>query len=457
MRCSDKILFMKTKLILFLGLLLVSFPNILSADEYTLNDLYLLALQRSETIKIAEENLYLSELGRDKAVAALLPTFSAFADHTRYSEEKGNGDFILQPKHTNSWGLRLDQSLSLSGKEITGVRISKSSIKKSSFDLKAVKEEYLFRVALSYYDLLKTKKNLEIAEVNVERLTKHRDAAGARFRVGGATKTVLLRAEAELAGAHADLIRAENALRFAKVLLGRKAGIRDEYDVKDDINKVEEIFYIEGCSSASLDCLKEIALKMRPEVKALSIQRDIAEDEVGYTKGGYWPTLSLEGVYLREEDEPASTFALTERIYGGVRIDFPFFEGGLRRAEVRESRARLRQSVLRLNDVKRTVEVEVDSAYLAVVTSSGVLDSLKAEVEFASDNYNVVTKQFQHGLADSIDVMDANTLLVTAEREFVTARLNFRLASLGLRRATGTFMKEVFSYGIPDDDNISGK
>ena len=48
--------------------------NVFAAEEYSLDDLYRLALERSEKIKISEEDLYISERGEDKAFSVLLPT-----------------------------------------------------------------------------------------------------------------------------------------------------------------------------------------------------------------------------------------------------------------------------------------------------------------------------------------------------------------------------------------------
>jgi outer membrane protein len=56
-----------------------------------------------------------------------------------------------------------------------------------------------------------------------------------------------------------------------------------------------------------------------------------------------------------------------------------------------------------------------------------------------------VSKQFKHGLANSVDVMDANTLLVTAERELINAKYNYQFAILKLKHATGTLLKTVAS------------
>jgi len=443
---------MKKELLLILGFLFIFIPYSVSAEEYSLDDLYRLALGRSETIKITEEDLYISERGKDKAISTLLPTLSTFGGHTRYSEEKRSATSTLQPEYSTSWGLRLDQSFSLSGRELTALKIAKDTIIKTVFDLDAVKEGHLLSVASAYYDVLKSKKAVEIAMVNVERLTKHRDAAKTRLKVGEATKTVLLRAEAELSGAQADLIKAENNLRLAKVILARTVGIEGDYDIRESQGlgvrgqELKELDIITAnCQLTTVDCLKQRALSERVELKALERQKKIAEDGVKYAKGLYWPTLSVEGVYSWKEDHPASSFTTKESIYGGLRLAFPFFEGGLRRAEVKEAEAKLRQAEYRLSDFKHSVNVEVEDAYLNLITQSGILDKLQSEKEYAMDNYNAVSKQFEHGLANSIDVMDANTLLVTAERELTNAKYDYQLAILKLRRATGTLLKTVIS------------
>ncbi|MEE8330085.1 MAG: TolC family protein [Thermodesulfovibrionia bacterium] len=441
-------------------LLLILIPYAVFAMEYSLDELFSLALERSEIIKIAEEDLYISELEKDKALAALLPTLSAFGTHTRYTEEKQKVGFTIQPETSNTWGVRMDQSFSLSGKELTGYKITREAIVKNIFDLNAVKEEYLLTVASAYYDVLKSKKALEIASTNVERLTKHRDAASIRLKVGEVTKTVLLRAEAELAGAQSDLIKAANNIRLAKTSLARIVGISEVFDVKEsqpgnnsEMPGQEQIifdFLIQDCQLLTLDCLKEIALTKRAEIKALTIQKKITEKKVKYAKGSYWPTLSVEGVYSKKEDNPASSFEINERIYGGLRFDFPFFEGGLRRAEVREAKAKLRQAQYSLLDLKNSVAVEVENSYLNLITESGILTKLQAEVEYAIDNFNAVSKQFEHGLANSVDIMDANTLLVTAERELANARYNYQLVILNLKRSIGTLLKTVISQQLSE-------
>jgi len=67
------------------------------ALEYTLDDLYKMALERSEKIKISEEDLFIAEKGRDKALSALLPKLSGVGGYTSYKDT-----CIPLPAHTTT-------------------------------------------------------------------------------------------------------------------------------------------------------------------------------------------------------------------------------------------------------------------------------------------------------------------------------------------------------------------
>ena len=415
--------------------------------EYSLTELYKIALERSERVQISEEDLVIAEREKDRARSAYLPTISAFGDYMKYSEAKLSdtdfGSFAIQPDYTASWGLRLDETLSLSGREFTAYNMSKMGIETSRYDLYAVMEGYLLTVAESYYDVLKGYKAIEIATSNVERLTEYRDSAAIRLRVGDVTKTSLLRAEAELSGAQAKLVEAKNFLNLSKAILARVVGIEGDFTIKESVPAKAE--------ALELDRLKQEAFAERVELKSSTIQKKMAEDEIRYTKGAYWPTLSLEGVYRRIDEDPSSPFFLKESIYGVLRLNFPFYEGGLRKAEVKQAEAQYKQSELMYEDMKKNISIEVEDAYLNLETQKGILESLQDQVAFAKENYHAVSKQFDFGIAHSIDVIDANTSLVQAEIDFFRAQYDYQLSIIRLQRATGTLLKTVVDLNTEEE------
>jgi len=325
----------------------------------------------------------------------------------------------------------VDETVSLSGRELTALGISRQNVTKSQYDLVAIREDYLLRyVAAAYYNVLMARKDLEIADSNLERLMKYREAAEKRLRVGEVTKTALLRAEGELSGAKSDRLQARNGLELAMAVLASNVGIRDPYTLRDVPAAVGEI--------PDLPVFQERAFAVRADLKSMEVQKQIAADQIRFTEGAYWPSVSVFGVYAGADQYPSTSSLNREGIYGGVALNFPFFDGGLRKAEVSEAKARERQAALLYEDMKKGIEIEVQTAYLDLVTQKGILRFLNDQLAFARDNYRAVARQFDFGLSNSLDVLDANTLLVSAERKASSALYNYELALLRMKKATGT-------------------
>jgi len=435
---------------LFVLLLWASPPGIL-AQEYSLDDLYRTALKAADKIKISEENVAIAEAGKSKALSYLMPRLTTFASFTDFTEAKYSpagkitipgGSItlpgtLIQPHAAGAWGVRLDENLSLSGREFTSLQISKENLEKNRLDSYAVKEDYLFAVAFAYYNVLKAEKNLDIADANVERLSTYRTAADKRLRVGEATKTVLLRAEAELSGALSDRMLAKNGLDLAIAQLKRIVGLTDDFKLKKEPPAGRDV--------ASLDAFLTTALTERSDLKVLEIQKKMAERQVRYVGGAHWPSLSVSGVYSGLDQSPAASTINRESIYAGVALNFPIFEGGLRLAEVKEARSKEKQIGYLYDDLKKTIGIEVQAAYLDLAAQKAMLKFLEDQLAFAKDNYQVVARQFEFGLAQSVDVMDANTLLVTAERKISDAGYNYQMAVMRMKKATGVLLKEILA------------
>jgi outer membrane protein len=433
---------MKRIFILSTGVLffyLTVMPPLLFGEDYSIEDLYRIALARSEKIKVSEENLNIARVGKDKVRAALIPKLSAYGTYTKYTESKRNDSgSLIQADDAGTWGMRLDQSLSLSGREFTAVDAAGENVEKSRYDLLSLQEDYLVSIAAAFYDVLKAKKALEIADANLERLQKYRDAANTRLRVGEATKTALLRAEGELSGAGSEKIKAVNSLEAAKVSLARIAGIEGLFGIKDTVG--------EEAPPASLDDLQKLALSRRMELKSLESQKMIADKQVSYAKGSFWPNVSVAAVYARTDQYPASSNLNRESVYGNIALNFPFYEGGLRKAEVMEAEARLRQADLLYRDAVKSIALEVEKSHLDFFTQQGIIKFLQDQLAYAKDNFNAVTKQYEFGLANSIDVLDANNLLLAAQRQLADAVYSSRYSILKLKKATGTLLSDFKEF-----------
>ena len=73
--------------------------------------------------------------------------------------------------------------------------------------------------------------------------------------------------------------------------------------------------------------------------------------------------------------------------------------------------------------------------------------NLQDELKSAQENFNAVQMQFKYGMADSIDIMDANTLLVTAQRRISDAEYTYYLSVLKILYTKGDLVQYFLNQG----------
>jgi outer membrane protein len=256
-------------------------------------------------------------------------------------------------------------------------------------------------------------------------------------------KTDKFRAEAELSNAKAELLATGNSLKYARAVLSQLTGLAGKYEVTDP-----EAF-IDPTEEHEVAQLKSVAHDHRAELKSMEIQKAIADRQIKFYRSEYWPTVSLNGSYSKTEQSPSGAFVMSsEDLSVGLTVNFSLFDGGLKKAQVGEALAQKRQADLGYRSVEKQVDLEVEQSYLSVSTAKSVLGALEDQVTYARSNYDAVLKQFQYGMANSVDIMDANTLLVTAERQLSEAGYTYQLAILRLNRSQGLFMSSLEEKGI---------
>ncbi len=404
------------------------------AETVTLGQAYALALQQGEDVRIGEESVRQSKEDITRARSAVLPQVTLKGNYTRYPEEIGQFG-ILQPGTSYGAEATLEQAIYAGGKNKAGLRIAKRGVEVASADVRLVREQLLLRVADVFYNVLRAQRNVEIQTRNVERLAEHRRLSELRYKVGEVTESILLRAEAELAGARAELVARQNDLSIAQRELQLLTNLPDSAEVVEPP--------LPQIASEALDELRATAREHREDLLKSQLQERIAQDRVAFARGGLFPSVTAEGSYFRRTQDPETPFFISESWFVGGRVEFPLFDGGLRRAELRQAKSRLEQGRLTTARLAEQIDLDVTRASLNLEAVTRVLESRQDQHRFAAKNFEMVSKQFTFGLATNLDVLDANQTLIEAERDVIAGTYDRHLAILELQRSAGRFLVEA--------------
>ena len=429
----------------FFFLILISFfflcndySSPLFAEEMVLSlrDAYASAIKNHEAIKIAEEGLYQLEQGRKKALSNVLPTLSADAGYTRYATDKSSAVTVIQPDYSYNYNIRLGIPIYRGGKEWSALRQAKYLLETGEKRLFITRENIIMEVSNAYYSVLKVMREIEIKEADLKRAQERSRVASARFKVGELTKAAVLRTEAEVAGIQADLTRVRKDLLVAQDRLARLVGSDTGFKLVEPLQK--------SLPSEGIEELIKTAFEKRDDYLNSKAEEEIAKENIKYAKGGYMPTLRLDGVYSwRDQDPISSAFFNKESISATATLSFPLYEGGLRLAEVREAESKLRETELTSLNLKKEITIEVREAFYNLEAISSAMEFYRKQVSFAEENYNTVFKQFTYGIATNVDVIDANSTLVAAQESLANSTIDQQVAILDLKRRIGVLLNEI--------------
>ena len=134
----------------------------------------------------------------------------------------------------------------------------------------------------------------------------------------------------------------------------------------------------------------------------------------------------------------------TYTISAGIRI--PIFQGGRAQADIAQSESDLRQSRLQLEDLHNQVEQEVRSALLDVQTTNEQVLVAKQSIDLAGETLKQAQDRFKAGVSGSLDVVQAQESVATANETYIEALYSNNVAKLTLARALGVAEKQTKAF-----------
>ena len=284
--------------------------------------------------------------------------------------------------------------------------------------------------SLAYVMFLEGRDDMEAAEANVRLAQRLLDLANNQKSAGVATGLDVARSETRLANQQVLLAQARTDLDTARLNLLRVIGA----PLSTDLKPAEAMrFQPETIPDAAGAVQK--ALADRIEVQVADDQMRIAETQRRAAVADYVPSVSVFGDYGLSGLRPNEIDLPTRSI--GIQLNVPVFNGGRTRSEVQIASSRERQAELQRNDLKAAIEKDVRQALDNLSTREQQVRAAQKALSLAERELELSQDRFKNGVADNIEVVNAQTQVELARRVQVASLAQFNAARLNLAAAVG--------------------
>jgi NodT family efflux transporter outer membrane factor (OMF) lipoprotein len=179
-------------------------------------------------------------------------------------------------------------------------------------------------------------------------------------------------------------------------------------------------------------------LERRPDIAAA--ERGVAEAnaQIGVARAAYFPNLTLGASVGLESTAIADWFTWPSRVFSvGPTLAETLFDGGLRRATVEQYRARYDQTVASYRETVLTAFQQVEDNLSTLRILSAEIQQQDRAVQAAARSLAISTDRYRLGIDPYLNVITAQTILLTNQQTAVNLRMQQMTASVQLIEALG--------------------
>jgi outer membrane protein TolC len=287
-----------------------------------------------------------------------------------------------------------------------------------------------------YYDWLRAKARVAIAEKSLERTRARVKDAKPAYELGTITKADLMRLEALEAGTKQVVLESRTysdlAERQLSIVMGDKK--HRSYAVGEDVRASLPR------AGGDIESLSDEALSSRLELKALSEASHSARLGAKALSAGSYPRLDAMGDitysnpnqrYFPQTQQWRATWSV------GVAATWTVGDTFLNSAAASELEATSQSLAAQRDAVADGIRQEVAAHYLAREKAAGAMENSRRQVAAAEEAYRVAVDLYRVGKSTTAEVIDAESDLLAARLSYVNARLELRIADVRLRHAVG--------------------
>ena len=364
------------------------------------------------------------------------PTVSASADVGKTWQDNslsGKSEFV-----PGGFQIQLTQPVFEGFRTQNATRQAEATVLAGNQNLLAVEQQVLLDGATAYMNVIRDREIVSYRQVAKKNFDAQVRATKARFNVGEVTRTDVSQSQARAAQAQSNLAVAIGNLQSSVAnyirIIGEKPGRLKVPSLSRRVPK-------------SLSDAIGIAGETNPQVLAAAYNEEAAEANIGVRKADLLPRLNFEAQY-QIRGNPSSTVSESESGTIQGTLSIPLYQSGRVYSQIREAKQTASQRKLQVLDARRQVRESVVRAWHLLKTAIATISAAEAAVSANKVALNGVRQEAQVGTRTTLDVLDAETELVTSQVALANARRDRIVAGYQLVSSIGQMTAQDLKLAV---------
>ena len=326
--------------------------------------------------------------------------------------------------------ISLEQKIFSGFKGINTFKKSELETQKADLELKDIEQKTILDTAFAYYDLIYKTKNEKFNILNVNLFERQVEFDNARLQKGQVTLTDLAQSESSLAGANANLIKANTELYSSKTNFERVT--REKAPNIENLNEKVILKLPSSLSSAlKISELKNINFLIS------KLDYEISIKELNIERSRFSPSASIK-VSKSENKDFSSTVDEKDDETVKATITWPIIKGGENISTIKKSSYDKQRAQLLLKDAKNLVITETSNSWSRYQSSKSVLEATASQLKAAEIANEGITLEYDSGnTRTTLEVIQSRSLLLESRIAFAKAQRDFMISQFELAKQLG--------------------
>lgn len=405
-----------------------------------------LSVKNSKQLKISKAKIDAANAQLVQAEQKKLPDVSVSGSYLRLtaanvdvktkSQNSGSGSGSGNTNETPSvtqaaYGI-LNASLPLyaGGRVRYGIASAQFLSKAAMLDAENDRDDVVQNTIEAYVNLFKSRSAVEIVQDNLDQARARVKDLSNLEQNGLLARNDLMKAELQASNIELSLLDAQNNWQLANVNMNLMLGLPEKTILVPDSSML-----LSQNKIGALDDYLQAAGAGRKDIASLDLKKEAALTGVKSVKAERLPSISLTGGYIAADIPKVLTITNAANI--GVGVSYNLASLWKNKAKVQEAQARASELSATQEMVLDQVRLQINKAYLDLLSSEKKIDVYQKAIEQANENYRIVNNKYKNSLATTTDLLEADIAQLQAKLNYTFARADAVVSYNQLLRVSG--------------------